>query len=70
MELRSPCGAAMGQMAYYYNGNVYTCDEGRMLAEMGNSAFCLGSALKNDYNELMDELDIKSSNDFKVSNTF
>lgn len=54
MELRSPCGAAMGQMAYYYNGNVYTCDEGRMLAEMGNSAFCLGSALKNDYNELMD----------------
>ena len=30
MELRSPCGGAIGQMAYYYDGNIYTCDEGRM----------------------------------------
>ena len=36
MELRSPCGAGTGQIAYYYDGNIYTCDEGRMLAEMGN----------------------------------
>lgn len=43
MELRSPCGAGIGQMAYYCDGNVYTCDEGRMLAEMGNDAFKLGT---------------------------
>lgn len=53
MELRSPCGGAIGQMAYYYNGNIYTCDEGRMLAEMGNDNFCLGNIYENDYNSLM-----------------
>lgn len=53
MELRSPCGAAIGQMAYYYDGNVYTCDEGRMLAEMGNDAFKLGNIYSDDYDSIM-----------------
>ena len=42
MELRSPCGAVTGQLAYNYDGSVYTCDEGRMLGEMGRADFCLG----------------------------
>lgn len=54
MELRSPCGASIGQIAYYYNGNIYTCDEGRMLAEMGDESFCLGTVFDNEYNSLMD----------------
>ena len=54
MELRSPCGAAIGQIAYYYDGEVYTCDEGRMLAEMGNPIFRLGSLESDDYNALME----------------
>lgn len=53
MELRSPCGAALGQVAYFYNGDIYTCDEGRMLAEMGDSAFKLGNVFRNTYEELM-----------------
>lgn len=53
MELRSPCGGAIGQLAYYYNGKVYSCDEARMLAEMGDDSFCLGSVYEDDYNELM-----------------
>ena len=52
MELRSPCGAALGQVAYYCDGNVYTCDEGRMIAEMGNDIFRLGT-VDNTYDELM-----------------
>lgn len=32
-ELRSPCGAVTGQLAYNYDGNVYTCDEGRMIED-------------------------------------
>ena len=52
MELRSPCGAGIGQMAYYYDGKVYTCDEGRMLAEMGSDMFKLGT-VDNTYNELI-----------------
>lgn len=53
MELRSPCGAAVGQMAYFYDGNVFTCDEGRMLYEMGNSAFKLGNVFDNTYDDLV-----------------
>ena len=52
MELRSPCGASVGQMAYYYDGKVYTCDEGRMIAEMGNPAFLLGT-VDQEYDELL-----------------
>ena len=53
MELRSPCGAAIGQLAYYYDGNIYTCDEGRMLAEMGDKKFLLGNVFDNHYPEMM-----------------
>lgn len=54
MELRSPCGAAMGQLAYYADGNIFTCDEGRMLYEMGNSTFCLGNVFENKYEDLIE----------------
>ena len=53
MELRSPCGASLGQMAYYTNGDVFTCDEGRMLYEMGNDAFRLGNVWENTYSQLV-----------------
>ena len=53
MELRSPCGAGIGQLAYYYNGDIYTCDEARMVAEAGDSAFRLGNVLTADYASLM-----------------
>lgn len=53
MELRSPCGAAVGQIAYYYDGQIFTCDEARMLAEMGMTDFCMGS-VDSSYDQLMD----------------
>lgn len=53
MELRSPCGASIGQIAYYPDGNVFTCDEGRMLHEMGDSTFKLGNIFENTYNDLI-----------------
>ena len=52
MELRSPCGAGIGQMAYYYDGNVYTCDEGRMVGEMGLNSFKMGT-VSDSYDILM-----------------
>lgn len=55
MELRSPCGAAIGQLAYYYNGEIYTCDEGRMLAEMGDKKFFLGNVLDSNYKDLLEK---------------
>lgn len=53
MELRSPCGGAIGQLAYYYDGDIYTCDEGRMLSEMGDTSFKLGNVYENTYSSLM-----------------
>lgn len=54
MELRSPCGASIGQIAYYYDGNVFTCDEGRMLAEMGDDTFKIGNVFKDNYDSIID----------------
>lgn len=54
MELRSPCGAGIGQMAYYPDGNVFTCDEGRMLFEMGQDTFKLGNVFENNFVEMID----------------
>lgn len=50
-ELRSPCGATVGQLAYYPDGNIYTCDEGRKLAKMGDCSFKVGN-VENNYNEI------------------
>lgn len=53
MELRSPCGASIGEMAYYPNGDIFTCDEGRMLFEMGNDSFRLGNVHTSTYDEII-----------------
>ena len=53
MELRSPCGASIGQLAYYADGNIFTCDEGRMLHEMGDHTFKLGNVYHNSYAEII-----------------
>jgi sulfatase maturation enzyme AslB (radical SAM superfamily) len=39
LDIRSPCGAGIGQVAYNYDGRIFTCDEGRMMHEMGDSSF-------------------------------
>jgi len=53
LDYRSPCGAGIGQLAYSYNGNVYTCDEGRMLSMMGDESFQLGNVKENTYKEIV-----------------
>ena len=42
VDLRSPCGAGVGQVAYDYDGAVYPCDEARMVAAQGDRAFAIG----------------------------
>jgi len=49
LDLRSPCGAGIGQLAYFYNGDIYSCDEGRMT---GNDLFKLGNVFENSYTEI------------------
>jgi len=57
LELRSPCGAGIGQLLYNYDGKVYTCDEGRML---GEETFCIGDIKKNSYNDIISHPTVKS----------
>ncbi len=60
MDLRSPCGAGIGQIAYNYNGDVYTCDEGRMLSRMNDESFKMGNVMENSYSELIDNPVVKA----------
>jgi uncharacterized protein len=53
LDVRSPCGAGIGQIAYNYDGKIFTCDEGRMLHEMGDDTFLLGKVGESRYRELM-----------------
>lgn len=53
LDIRSPCGAGIGQVAYGYDGNVFTCDEGRMLHEDGDDTFRIGHVRESSYRELM-----------------
>lgn len=43
LDMRCPCGASIGQLAYNYNGDVYTCDEGRMVGWLGDDIFKVGT---------------------------
>lgn len=53
VDLRSPCGAGLGQIAINYDGGVYTCDEGRMVAQQGDEIFRMGSLGRHDFRELL-----------------
>ncbi len=53
-EMRSPCGAGIGQMAFNYDGAIYSCDEGRMAFRMGYENFLLGNVKDNNFNQLID----------------
>ncbi len=59
-ELRSPCGAGIGQLAYNYNGDVYTCDEGRMLGRLGDTVFKLGNVKENSYKDFINAEETKA----------
>jgi len=50
LDLMSPCGAAIGQMAYNHNGEIFSCDEARML---NDDLFKIGNVYEDTYNKVM-----------------
>lgn len=50
--LQSPSGAGIGVAVYNYDGDVYAWDEGRMLAEMGDTRFRIGNLHADSYEEI------------------
>jgi His-Xaa-Ser system radical SAM maturase HxsB len=53
VDLRCPCGAGIGQLAYNYNGDVYTCDEGRMIGWEGEELFKIGNIKNMSYEDIV-----------------
>ena len=53
VDLMSPSGAGIAAIVFNYDGAVYASDESRMLAEMGDFSFKLGSVLENTYEEII-----------------
>lgn len=52
VDLQSPAGTINSVIVYNYDGRVYASDESRMLAELGDYTFCLGS-VHDDYEKIV-----------------
>lgn len=53
VDLQSPAGMAISAIVYNYDGDVYASDESRMLAEMGDKSFRLGSVYQDAYEDIL-----------------
>jgi len=52
LDLRIPGGACIGQMGYAPDGSIYSSDEGRFVASMGDDMFKIGT-VADTYRQLM-----------------
>ncbi|AGL17811.1 putative arylsulfatase regulator [Actinoplanes sp. N902-109] len=53
VDLTSPAGIGIGALVYNYDGTVYASDEGRMLAENGDTTFRLGHLQQDSWESMM-----------------
>ena len=60
LDLRTPAGAGIGCLAFNYDGKVFTCDEGRMLHEMGDSSFLIGNVTESKYRDIVSHPTVRS----------
>jgi len=59
-DCRSPCGSGSAQLAYNFDGSIYTDDEGRMAAHMGNDFFKLGHVESSSFTEVLHHPTVKA----------
>lgn len=52
VDLQTPTGAGISAIVYNYDGDVFSSDEGRMLAEMDDRSFQMGNVLENSYEDI------------------
>ncbi len=60
LDIRSPCGAGVGQIAYNHDGSIFTCDEGRMVYQVGDEAFKIGTVGQSTLKEVVTHDTVKS----------
>ena len=53
LDLRTPGGAAIGQVGYHPDGRIFSSDEGRMVAAMGDDMFQIGTLGETSYQDMM-----------------
>ena len=53
VDLRSPAGVGIAVILFNHDGGIYASDESRMLAEMGDERFRLGSLSVDSYEDVM-----------------
>jgi uncharacterized protein len=53
VDLQSPAGIGISAIVFNYDGDVYASDESRMLAEMGDKKFRLGSLKTDSYDDII-----------------
>lgn len=53
VDLQSPAGLGIAAIVYNYDGDVYPSDESRMLVEMGDKTFRMGSVLTDTYEQVL-----------------
>lgn len=65
VDIMSPCGAAIGQLLYNYRGDIFTCDDGKVLSE-----FKLGNVKESEIKDIflhpttISMIDISSKKNF------
>jgi His-Xaa-Ser system radical SAM maturase HxsB len=60
VDIRSPCGAGSGQVAYNWDGRIFTCDEARMAAAAGNDSFQIGDVANSRYLDVQHHPTVKA----------
>lgn len=60
VDILSPCGAGTGQVAYNYDGRLFTCDEARMVSAMGDDIFEIGRAGVTNFAQMMEHPTVRS----------
>ena len=60
LDIRSPCGAGIGQLAYGHDGRLFTCDEGRMVDRSGDDCFQIGQVGKDHYRDVVSGPTVRS----------
>jgi uncharacterized protein len=55
LDIRSPCGAIIGQVLYNYDGNIYCCDDGKIF-----DIFKVGNVFKENYTNILNKPETKA----------
>lgn len=58
---RFPDAGGTARLAYNFDGGVYTCEEGRLLANEGDEFFKIGDAASSTFQELLDHPTVQAS---------